>query len=181
MMRLTHSRLAARILERVALGLALLALGVWLVVAHPFEDKLLAEQQAYRNARQQKLAMEARVARLEKIPVADAGAELKDFVSEHMPLRRRSFSKAADLVRRLTEESGVQLSGVSYRLDEVKGEPLQRLGIEVSVQGPFPSLMGFAHAVETSSDFLVLRGFSLETGDGATLALRMTADLYLTQ
>lgn len=180
-MRLTQSRLAARILERVAVGLVLLALGVWLVVVHPFEDKLLAEQQTYRNARQQKLAMEARVARLEKIPVTDADAELKGFVSEHMPLRRRSFSKAADLVRRLTEESGVQLSGVSYRLGEVKGEPLQRLGIEVNVQGSFPSLMDFAHAVETSSDFLVLRGFSLQTGDGETLALRMTADLYVTQ
>jgi len=179
-MRLSQSRLAARILERVAIALVLLALGAWLVVVRPFEDKLLAEQQVYRNARQQKVAAEARVARLEKIRVTDADAELKGFVSEHMPPRRRSFSKAADLVRRLTEESGVQLSGVSYRLGEVKGEPLQRLGIEVNVQGPFPNLMGFAHAVETSPDFLVLRGFSLETGDGGTLALRMAADLYLT-
>lgn len=179
-MRLSQSRLAARILERVAIALVLLALGVWLVVVRPFEDKLLAEQQVYRNARQQKLAAEARVARLEKIRVTDADAELKGFVNEHMPPRRRSFSKAADLVRRLTEESGVQLSGVSYRLGEVKGEPLQRLGIEVSVQGPFANLLGFAHAVETSPDFLVLRGFSLETGDGGTLDLRMAADLYLT-
>jgi Tfp pilus assembly protein PilO len=179
-MRLSQSRLAARILERVAIALVLLALGAWLVVVRPFEDKLLAEQQVYRNARQQKLAAEARVARLEKIRVTDADAELKGFVSEHMPPRRRSFSKAADLVRRLTEESGVQLSGVSYRLGEVKGEPLQRLGIEVNVQGSFPNLMGFAHAVETSPDFLVLRGFSLETEDGGTLALRMAADLYLT-
>ena len=179
-MRLSQSRLAARILERVAVALVLLALAVWLVVVRPFEDKLLAEQQVYRNARQQKLAAEARVARLEKIQVTDADGELKGFVSEHMPPRRRSFSKAADLVRRLTQESGVQLTGVSYRLGEVKGEPLQRLGIEISVQGPFPNLLGFAHAVETSPDFLVLRGFSLETGDGGTLDLRMAADLYLT-
>jgi len=74
----------------------------------------------------------------------------------------------------------VQLSGVSYRLDEVKGEPLQRLGIEINVQGPFPSLLGFAHAVETSSDFLVLRGFTLEAGDEGTLELRMRVDLYVT-
>jgi Tfp pilus assembly protein PilO len=180
MMRVSQSRLAARVLERVAFVLVLLALGVWLVVVRPFEDRLLAEQRAYRTVRQQKLAAEARVTRLEKIPVTDADTELKGFVSEHMPPRRRSFSKAADLVRRLTQDSGVQLSGVSYRLDEVKGEPLQRLGIEVNVQGPFPNLLGFAHAVETSSDFLVLRGFSLETGDGETLALRMAADLYVT-
>ena len=179
-MRVSQSRLVARILERVALTLVLLVFGMWLGVIHPFEDKLLAEQHAFRTARQQKLATEARVARLEKIPVTDADAELKGFVSEHMPPRRRSFSKAADLVRRLTQESGVQLSGVSYRLEEVKGEPLERLGIEVGVQGSFPSLLGFAHAVETSSDFLVLRGFSLETGDGETLALRMAADLYVT-
>ncbi len=179
-MRLSQSRFVARILERVAVGMVLLTLGFWLAVVRPYEDKLLAQQQAYRNARQQKLTMEARVARLEKIPVTDADAELNQFESEHMPSRRRSFSKAADLVRRLTAESGVQLSGVSYRLGEVKDEPLQRLGIEVSVQGPFPSLLDFAHAVETSADFLVLRGFSLETGDGGTLALRMTADLYVT-
>jgi Tfp pilus assembly protein PilO len=180
MMRVSQSRVAARILERVAVALVLLVLGMWLVVVHPFEDKLLAEQHTYRAARQQKLAAEARVARLEKIPVTDADTELKGFVSEHMPPRRRSFSKAADLVRRLSHESGVQLSGVSYRLDEVKGEPLERLGIEVNVQGPFSNLLGFAHAVETASDFLVLRGFSLETGDGEMLGLRMAADLYVT-
>jgi len=177
-MRLRQSRFVARLLERVAVGLVLVVLGFWLGVVRPFEDKLRAEQQAYRNARQQKLAAEAQVARLEKIPVTDA--DLKDFVSEHMPPRRRSFSKAADLVLRLTQESGVQLSGVSYRLGEGKGEPLQRLGVEVNVQGTFPSLIGFAHAVETSPDFLVLRSFSLEAGEGETMALRMAADLYLT-
>jgi Tfp pilus assembly protein PilO len=180
MMRFSQSILVARIVERVAIALVLVALGVWLVIVRPFEDKLLAEQQAFRTARQQKLAAENRVARLEKIRVTDAGTELKGFVNEHMPPRRRSFSKAADLVRRLTEDSGVQLSGVSYRLGEGKGEPLQHLGIEISVQGPFSNLLDFAHAVETSPDFLVLRGFSLETGDGNTLALRMAADLYVT-
>ena len=179
-MRFSQSILVARIVERVAIALVLVALGVWLVIVRPFEDKLLAEQQAFRTARQQKLAAENRVARLEKIRVTDAGTELKGFVNEHMPPRRRSFSKAADLVRRLTEDSGVQLSGVSYRLGEGKGEPLQHLGIEISVQGPFSNLLDFAHAVETSPDFLVLRGFSLETGDGNTLALRMAADLYVT-
>lgn len=179
-MRLGRSRLVARILERVAVGLVLLALGFWLGVVRPFEDKLRAEQQTYRNARQQKLAAEARVARLEGIAVTDADADLKDFLSEHMPARRRSFSKAADLVHRLTQESGVQLAGVNYRLGEVKGEPFQSLGIEVNVQGPFPSVMNFAHAMETASDLLVLRSFSLEAGDGGTMALRMGADLYLT-
>ena len=179
-MRFSQSRLVARILERVAVGLVVVALGFWLGVVRPLEDKLRAEQQAYRNARQQKLAAAARLARLEKIPLTDADADLKGFMRDHMPQRRRSFSKAADLVLRLTQESGVQLSGVSYRLGEVKGEPLRSLGIEVNVQGSLPSLMGFAHAVETSSDFLVLRGFSLEAGDGGTLTLRMAADLYLT-
>jgi Tfp pilus assembly protein PilO len=177
---MSRRRLVARVLERVAVGLVLLALGLWLGVVRPFDDKLRAEQQAYRNARQQKLATEAQLSRLENIPITDADADLKDFVSEHMPARRRSFSKAADLVLHWAQESGVQLSGVSYRLGEGKHEPLQSLGIEVNVQGPFPGVMGFAHAVETSSDFLVLRSFNLEAGDGGTLTLRMAANLYLT-
>jgi Tfp pilus assembly protein PilO len=178
-MRLSRNRFVARVLERVAVGSVLIVLGFWLGVVRAGEEKLVAEQQTYRRARQQKLTAEWRVARLEKIQVTGADAELNQFLSQHMPPRRRSFSKAADLVRRLTEESGVQLSGVNYRLGEEKAEPLQCLGIEVSVQGPFHSVLSFAHAVQTSPDFLVLRGFSLETGEGGTLALRMAADLYV--
>jgi len=157
----------------------LIVLGFWLGVVRPSEDKLVAEQQIYRRARQQQQATESRVVRLEKIRVADADTELNQFLTGHMPARRRSFSKAADLVRRLTEDSGVLLAGVSYRLGEEKDEPLQRLGIEVDVQGPSHKVLNFAHAVETSPDFLVLRGFNIEIGDGGTLSLRMVADLYL--
>ncbi len=177
--RLTQNRVVARALELVAVATVLIVLGFWLGVVRPSEDKLTAEQQTYRRARQQGQAAESRVARLEKIQVAGADEELNRFLTGHMPARRRSFSKAADLVRRLTEDSGVQLSGVNYRLGEEKGEPLQRLGIEVTVQGPSHSVLNFAHAVETCPDFLVLRGFDVETGDGGTLNLRMAADLYV--
>lgn len=178
-MRLRQSRLIARCFERVAVVLALVTLGFWLLVVRPLGDKLRVEQQVYRVARQQKLAAEARVARWEKIQVSGADAGLKDFLDEHMPQRRRSFSKAADLVRQLSEDSGVQLTSVSYRLSDSKGELLQRLGVDVNVQGPFDNVLKFAHAAETSPDFLLLRGFLLEAGDGGTMALRMAADLYL--
>jgi len=178
-MRWSRNRLVARVLERVAVATVLIVLGFWLGVVRPWEDKLVAEQETYHRARQQKLAAEWRVARLEKIQVTGADAELNHFLSQYMPPRRRSFSQAADLVRRLTAESGVQLAGVNYRLGEDKGEPLQRLGIEVNVQGPFRSVLSFAHAVETTPDFLVLRGFSLEAGDGGALALRLAADLHV--
>ncbi len=178
-MRLRQSRLIARLLERVAVGLVLVTLGFWLLVVRPLGEKLRTEQQVYRVARQQKLAAESRVARWEKIQVTNADAGLKDFLNEHMPLRRRSFSKAADLVRNLSRDSGVQLASVSYRLSESKGELLQRLGVDVNVQGPFANVLKFAHAVETSPDFLLLRGFALEAGEGGTMALRMATDLYL--
>jgi Tfp pilus assembly protein PilO len=177
--RLSQNRLVARVLERVAAASVLVVLGLWLVVLRPSEDKLVAEQETYRRARQQELAAESRVARLEKVRVTGADAELNRFLTEHLPPRQRSFSKAADLVQRLTEDSGVQLSGVNYRLGEEKDEPLQRLGINVDVKGSSHSVLDFAHAVETTPDFLVVRGFNIETGDGGMLALRMAADLYL--
>lgn len=180
-MRSSRRKVFIQTMERAALGLGALDLLLWVALVRPYEQKVATEQQRFQAARRQLQEEKGRVAQLEKIQTTGTDSELSDFLREHVPPRRRRFSRALRLVQRLTQESGVQLSGpVNYRPHYTRDEPLERLGIEVSVQGPFPSLMNFSHALETTKEFVLMRSFSFEVGEGGVLALRLAADLYVT-
>lgn len=180
-MRQHRRKVLIRITERVAVGLILLDAALYWGLVCPLQKKVVAEQQRFAEVRRQVLAEQAEAARLEKLQAAlpMAGDQVKRFLREHVPPRRQVFSRAARLVRRLTADSGVQLAGVAYHLDSNREEPLGRLRIEADVQGPFASLMNFAHAMETASDFILIRDFAFEPGEGGAMVLRVTADLYL--
>ena len=181
MARITRKRLA-RIVEAVALSLAGLDLIVYLAVAHPLASAVATKQQEFSAARKSIRASELRLAQLShsitELPAT--GEQVKQFLSDHVPPRRRGFSRAAGLVRQITQDSGVQLTAVSYRLETEHKEPLQRLSVQVNVRGPFQSLLHFTHALETAKDFVLVRGLVLQPGDGGTLTLRLVADLYVT-
>jgi Tfp pilus assembly protein PilO len=168
-----------RTLESAGLALALLDVFVWLGVVRVYDAKLETAQESLESTRREWQQEKVRVAQLDRIKVKDADDQLDAFLQERVPPRKKSFSHAGRLVARLSKEANVQLNALSYRLNSAKGEQLKWLGMEVSVTGPFPSLLRFMHAVETTSDLLVVRGFSLESGDQGNLELRLTADLYV--
>jgi Tfp pilus assembly protein PilO len=140
-----------------------------------------AGESSYAATRERIRELEMRRARLEKFQTAvpETQDQLSAFMRGYIPPRRQGFSRAARLVRRLTEQAGVQLTGISYKLDSAADDPLERLGVELEVAGPFASLLNFSHALETASDFIVLREFAFEPAEGQNVALRLAADLYL--
>lgn len=171
-----------RVIEVVALSLAGLDLVVYLAVARPLSSAVASKQQAFSASRRSIRMSEVRLAKLSQslagLPSTDE--DIKQFLSEHVPPRRRGFSRAAGLVRQITQDSGVQLTGVSYRLETERKEPLQRLAVQVNVRGPFQNLLHFTHALETAKDFVLVRGLILQPGETGGLALRLVADLYVT-
>jgi hypothetical protein len=170
-----------RVVEGVAAGLLLLDVVLYFALVRPLASLRTGEQVSYSVTRARVRELRMRTARLEKFQIAvpETEKQLGAFVRSHIPPRRQGFSRAARLVRRLTEQAGVQLSGVSYILDSSADDPLERLGIEVEVGGPFSSLLNFSHALETASDFIVVREFAFEPGEGGEITLRLGADLYL--
>ena len=168
-------------IEKAAVGLVLLDTVLYLAVVRPLDDRVEGERQRFQSARRAMQADEARLASLEKartaLPVTDR--EMEDFLEQSVPPRRHGFSHAAGLVRSLTQESGVQLSRVGYRLYSSKKDPLERLAMGVEVEGSFPSLLRFMHGMETTSELVLVRGFSLEPGETAPLSLKLAADLYV--
>lgn len=178
----SYRKILIRVVEGVALGLVALDALLYLAVLRPLQNRETKVWTQLAQARQRVQDLQARVVRLERFRanLPDAEKQLAAFESEHIPPRRQGFSRAARLLRRLSEQSNLDVSGVSYRLDAGHKEPLDRLGIELNVEGKFSDLMKFTHALETASDMIVIREFSFGLGEANRVGMRLTADVYLT-
>ena len=170
-----------RFFERAALSMALLDLVVYFAAVRPLRSRGAEAEVSYRRAQAQEQQRQERVARLarfqEDLPHADA--QLKTFLNDHVPTRRHAFSEASRMVRVLTTQSGVQLDNVSYKLTREKDEPLERLRINVVVEGPYANLLKFAHTLESASQLILLRDFTFSTNQGSIVSLQVGAELYL--
>ncbi len=171
----------ARITLTIALVMVGLDLAAYFGLDRPLAHLAAREEQQFTLIRLDWLREKARWAQLEKrsaaIPVEDH--KLRTFLEHHIPPRREGFSRAALLIQHLTQESGVQLSGIAYNVDRERGEPFEHLGLRVSVEGPFAGLLTFAHQLETASDFIVVRSFKFTSVENNGLGLQLRADLYL--
>lgn len=178
----TRRKVLIRFIQRAALTLALLDVALYFAAVRPLDNLAKGEWERLSSVRHHVQEMQANVTRLEKARAALPGTndQLGSFVRNHVPPRRKGFSRADHLVQRLTQQSGLQLSSVEYRLDPAEGDPFERLGVSMNVVGSFNGLLKWAHALETASDFIVIRGFSFASAEGgASLELHVTADLYL--
>ena len=181
-MSATRRKLFVSILEGLTVVLVLLDLVVYFAVLSPLKDRVQSEQKRHIQTRVSLAPEQSRVALLARyaseLPTADT--QVHEFLEKHVPSRRRGYSTAASLVSKLTEESGVQLTGIGYKLEPEHKNPLEWLRLDVSVEGGFKNILDFAHGLESADDFVVIRSFTLDLGEGSSLNLRLGADLYMT-
>ncbi len=182
-MRRSRQKKLRRGLAWAALGVIGADLAVYALLARPLRRSLAEQRQEFAAARREIRQEEERVAFLENalaaLPASDD--ELRKFLSEHVAPRRRAFSRAASLLEKLSAQSGVTLASVDYHPPEGGGQPwLEPLGLNAAVAGSFPKLVDFTHALETAPELVVLRGFSWEATDNGDVALKLSADMYVT-
>jgi hypothetical protein len=172
--------------ERVAVGLVALDAVLYFVVLKPLRTRAQSEFESINEVRLSLRNEEARVKRLEwyKNALPATESDLDDFMSNEVQSKQKVYSRSTRLVRGLAQEAGLELAlnGISSRMDPSRAAPLGRMNLMISVNGPFKSLLSFAHALETTSDdFLIIRDFRFDSGEGEDMSLRLSADLYLTQ
>lgn len=181
-MEKNRRKVIVRFLERAALGLIVADVAFFIAVLRPLRSHIASKEDSYHYSLGQTLQRQKRLDRLQKLqagfPTADQ--QLQKFLSRHVPPRRHAFSDAARMIRELTNRSGVQLDSVSYKLIAEKKEPLERLRIDVTVEGPYGNLMKFAHTLESAPQLVLLRDFTFSTAQGSNVSLRLGADLFLT-
>lgn len=173
--------LFARIAEAAALGLVVLNLVLYFALVRPLSSLRASAENDFTATRTRAREGKARVARLEqfRVNVPESQEQLADFLKKHVPERRQGFSHAARLMRKLSEDAKVKLTGVSYKLSAGPDDPLARLSLEIEVEGAVPDLLRFTHALETAPDFLAVRAFSFTPGESRTVAMHVGAELYV--
>ncbi len=171
-----------RFLEVAATGVVVLDLAVYFLAVRPIKREIIHHENSYHRAILQLQQRKLQVARYEKVEkeLPEADDKLKNFIHEHVPARRTVFSDAARLVRVLTQQNGVKLNSVSYKLNSEKGEPLEQLGLDITVEGSFTNLLRFAHSLETADDLILVRNFSFSSGQTGSVTLRVGGILYIT-
>jgi Tfp pilus assembly protein PilO len=180
-MRTSHRKVLIRALEKVAVSLVVLDALLYFALVRPLRALRNAKEAEFTTMRVRLRDARARVAQLEAFQAEVPGADeqLEGFLNEHVPTRRQGFSRAARLVRELVEKSGAQLESISYKLDSDTDDPLRSLALEIDIEGPFESLLDFAHALETGSELAVVRNFNFQPREGGTMGLHLVADLFL--
>jgi len=163
-------------------GLVGLDLLVFFMIYQPLARNIDGEERSHEQLRQTVRNQQVRVDILKKYEAAlpQAGKGLEDFTTDRTPSRREAYSTAAHLIHKAAEASGVKVFSTAYRLDLGHNDPLERLELEMSLQGPYASLLKFSHALETANNFILIREFNLSRGEeGGALGLRLGADFYL--
>lgn len=182
-MRKSRRQIISRIVEITGVGLVVLDLVVFFFVYRPLGNEVGVESRHHAELRQTIRNQQVRIDLLMKFEAAmpQAGKGLEDFTTNRTPSRREAFSTAAHLIHKVADASGVKLLGTGYRLDTEHHDPLQRLAVDINVQGPYTGLLKFSHALETAKEFMLVREFNFAPGgDNGALGLRLGADLYLT-
>jgi hypothetical protein len=174
-------KLLTRVAEAIAVGLVIFNVVLYVALVSPLKNMRVSAQNELSAARSRIRETKGRVSRLEqyRVDVPHSETELKEFLTQHVPDRRQGFSHAARMVRKMSEDSKVRLTGVSYKLSSPADDPLAHLGLEFDVEGSFPDVLRFTHALETSGDFLRVRSFSLNPAETRTIAMHVGAELYL--
>ena len=183
-MKKSRRQIINRILEATGIGLVALDLLVFYAVYQPLSSRIdLAERQD-EQIRQTIRDQQARVEVLKKYAAAmpQVGKGLESFNTNRTPSRREAYSTAAHLIHKIADAAGVKVASTGYRLDSAThGDPLEKLELDINLEGSYEGLVKFSHALETTNDFILVRGFNFTPGgDNEPLGLRLGAELYLT-
>jgi len=180
--RKSRRQIVIRMIEVAGLGLVALDVAAYLAVYRPLGSKIAVEQQHYSVEREKVREQQARIGRLEKFQAAlpQTAEQLENFREHRTSPRRRGYSTAEHLLRKVADAAGVQPPSVTFRLYPAHDDPLERLGLEINTGGSYPGLLKFAHGLETANDFILIREFNLAAGENGMLSLRLGADFYLT-
>ena len=180
-MRKSYRKALIRLLEKVAVSLVILDALLYFALVRPLRALRDAKEAEFTTMRARLREARARVAQLEAFQAEVPGADeqLEGFLKGNVPTRRQGFSRAAHLVRELVGKSGAQLESISYKLGSGGDDPLRTLTLEVEIEGPFESLLDFAHALETGDELAVVRNFNFQPREGGTMGLHLVADLFL--
>lgn len=112
--------------------------------------------------------------------VERATEDLASLRGEVLSTRNERLVEVQQELAALCDEFGIQLDSVGYDDLMLIDEELDRLGMNVPLEGSYANLRQFLHAVESSNKFLIVERVSLAQGKegGTSLSLNISLATY---
>jgi len=76
----------------------------------------------------------------------------------------------------ITRKTGLRNSGVGFQQKELKGHGVTEIAMKTTVEGEYPALIEFIHALERSKNFYLLDNLTLASA-GSTPGIKLNLDL----
>ncbi|HTP44735.1 MAG TPA: GspMb/PilO family protein [Candidatus Limnocylindrales bacterium] len=76
----------------------------------------------------------------------------------------------------ITHKTGLKTGGISFQQKELKDHGVTQVSMKTTVEGDYPALIEFIHALEKSKNFYLLDNLTLASG-GATPGVKLNLDL----
>jgi Tfp pilus assembly protein PilO len=188
---MTAGELISRVVadrRRVLLPLGIAALvnvALFALTVYPLSLKVAGSQRRAVEARTQlqaaerdEQALQATVAQTDQ-----AGKDLARFYDDMLPrdlagARRLTYARLASLAN----DNGLLLARRRFDVDTAYKGRLNRLQIDMALEGDYADIRAFVHALETSAEFIVIEDIGLAEGQApdAPLSLSMRLSTYFT-
>jgi type IV pilus assembly protein PilO len=122
--------------------------------------------------------LKADVERGEKIKASlpQVGKDCDGFYEANFLPAATGYSAILAELTDITHKAGLKTGGVSFQQKELKDHGVTQITMKTTVEGDYPALIQFIHALERSKNFYLLDNLSLASG-GSTPAIKLNLDL----
>jgi len=122
--------------------------------------------------------LRADIERGEKIKTSlpQVGKDCDGFYKEDFLPAASGYSAVLAELTEITHKAGLKSGGVSFQQKELKGHGVTEVSMRTTVEGEYPALIDFIHALERSPNFYLLDNLSLASGT-STPAIKLNLDL----
>lgn len=137
----------------------------------PNQQSLVQQEQAWKNTREQFSRM------LQQQKAQDDLKQFRNFLLTKNEFAKRVVNHLSETAKRLK----LNLPAVSYKPDPVQEERLTKMDFSFTVSGSYEAIRRFIHAIETSSDFLIVEDLVLSqrSKEKGSLELQLRLATYL--
>src|SRR5580693_7954862 len=111
-----------------------------------------------------------------KASLPQVGKDCDGFYKADFLPASAGYSAVVAELTEITRKAGLKTGGVSFQQKELKGHGVTEIVMKTTVEGDYPALIEFIHALERSNNFYLLDNLTLASA-GSTPGIKLNLDL----
>ncbi|MGA8145208.1 MAG: GspMb/PilO family protein [Candidatus Acidiferrales bacterium] len=141
------------------------------------------EGPALKRAQHDRLALQAKLLKADvergetiRASLPQVGKDCDGFYGANFLPAATGYSAIVAELTDITHKAGLKTGGVTFAQKELKGHGVTQIMMRTTVEGDYPAIIEFIHALERSKNFYLLDNLTLASG-GSTSGVKLDLDL----